>query len=81
MIMQLRASISYRTLYACVRCGRMEAGTTAEKNLSSVGELQEFLEAPPQRSHDMPVGWASHHGEGFCCPDCLKRAPEKEGTK
>ena len=74
LVTDVTAPIKYRTLYTCVRCGKQEKGTTAKIEVGSVVDLIEFLVRPPQRSHDMPVGWASHHGEGFSC-GCKKEGP------
>ena len=67
MITRIVANINYRTLYRCAACGKKEQGTTASISLESVDAIRAFITSPPQRSHDMPVGWASHLNIGYTC--------------
>lgn len=66
-ISRIAASIRYITDYRCTACGRVQSGTTAWLSLDSTSDIRDFLDNPPQRSHDMPVGWASHLDSGFTC--------------
>ncbi len=66
-ITRMSATIRYITSYRCTACGREENGTTTSVELSSVPQLERFISHTPQRSHDMPVGWASHLDSGFTC--------------
>lgn len=62
IISRISAPIRYITVYRCDACGREQNGATASVQLDSLSAIQAFLDNPPQRSHDMPVGWASHYG-------------------
>jgi hypothetical protein len=74
-IAKVVATIRYISIYTCDDCGRHQNGTTAEVQLDTVSCIKSFIDNPPQRSHDMPVGWASHYGptrDIFTC-GCMRK--------
>ena len=66
-IIRIKATIRYITAYHCTACDRQQAGGTATVEVDTPAGLAQFLDNPPQRPHDMPVGWASHLDSGFTC--------------
>jgi hypothetical protein len=67
---KITAEIRYTTVYECAYCHKRQEGTTARATCTSVNELRKLLDRPPQRSHDMPVGWGCHLCDGRDVFDC-----------
>lgn len=68
----VHAEIKFISIYECATCAACKSGTTAHSSfrVNSLESLITVVQNLTQRSHDMPVGWASYAGGVFKYERC-----------